>query len=136
MAPGFHFWVLVCWLVVAMAEGQDAVIPPDGSPSNMNPTDCQIFTLTPPPPSTRKPMVTVTRAQPNPRTPRRVWIYFLPRRPGFYPRLPNRPFLPPNYNHHFQFRPFFPPRGGPTPGRYFLGGLLQSRSSSEESIEK
>ncbi|XP_006993587.2 odontogenesis associated phosphoprotein [Peromyscus maniculatus bairdii] len=130
MAPGFHFWVLVCWLVVTMAEGQDVVTPPN----NVNPTDCQIFPLTPPPPSTRKP--TVTRVQANPRTPGWVWLYFPPRRPGFYPRLPNGPFLLPNYNHRFPFRPFFPPRGGPNAGRYFLGGLLQSRSSSEESVEK
>ncbi|XP_028608483.1 odontogenesis associated phosphoprotein [Grammomys surdaster] len=73
LAPGFHFsWLLVVWLVVTMAEGQDVVTPPRGSQNNMNPTDCQIFTLTPPP-TTRNP---VTRAQPITRTP---MVYFPPR---------------------------------------------------------
>ncbi|XP_057629150.1 odontogenesis associated phosphoprotein [Chionomys nivalis] len=117
MAPGFHFWVLVCWSVLTMAEGQDVVTPPGSSPSNGNPTDCQIFTLTPPP-TTGRP--TVTRAQLNPRMPLWTWTYFL-QRPGFYLRLPNRPSFLPNYNYG---------------GRYLGGGRFQGGSSSEESTEK
>ncbi|XP_031246961.1 odontogenesis associated phosphoprotein [Mastomys coucha] len=127
MAPGFHFsWLLVGWLVVTMAEGQDVVTPPGGSQNNVNPTDCQIFTFTPPP-TTRN---LATRAQPGTRTPT---FYFPPRRPGFfYPRFP---FFLPN-SRRFQFRPFYPPRGRLTPWRLFLGRRLRSGSSSEESTEK
>ncbi|CAH6884617.1 odontogenesis associated phosphoprotein [Phodopus roborovskii] len=132
MAPGSHFWVLVCWSMLTVAEGQDVVTPPDGSQDNVAPTDCQIFTLTPVPP-TRKPAVTM--AQPNTRTFPWTWFYFLPRRPGFYLRPHNRPFLLPNFNPRFQFYPFYLPQGR-LPGRYFLRGQLQSRSSSEETIEK
>uniref|UniRef100_A0A8D2CY80 Odontogenesis associated phosphoprotein n=2 Tax=Sciurus TaxID=10001 RepID=A0A8D2CY80_SCIVU len=68
----FSYWSLVCWLVVTVAEGQEEVVtPPGGSQNNINPTDCQIFTLTPPP-TTRNPS---TRVPPIPRTPR----YFLGR---------------------------------------------------------
>ncbi|XP_008067240.1 uncharacterized protein C4orf26 homolog isoform X2 [Carlito syrichta] len=53
-------WLLVCWLVVTVAEGQEeAFTPPGGPQDNADPTDCQIFTLTPPP-TTRNP---VTRVQ-------------------------------------------------------------------------
>ncbi|MEJ1274767.1 odontogenesis associated phosphoprotein [Cricetulus griseus] len=131
MAPGFLFWVLVGWSVLTMAEGQDVVTPPGGSQDNVTPTDCQIFTLTPPPP-TRKPAV--TRAQPNTRIFPWTWFHFLPRRPGFY-WPPNRPLLLPNYNPGFQFHPFYLPQGRLS-GRYFLRGQLQGGSSSEESIEK
>ncbi|XP_034364132.1 odontogenesis associated phosphoprotein [Arvicanthis niloticus] len=128
MAPGFHFWLLVVWLVVTTAEGQDVVTPPGGSQNNMNPTDCQIFTLTPLP-TTRN---LVTRAQPITRTPT---FYFPPRGPNFYPRFPNTPFFLPN-NRRFYFWPFYPPRGRLIPWKFFLGRQLQSRSSSEESTEK
>ncbi|XP_005068140.1 odontogenesis associated phosphoprotein [Mesocricetus auratus] len=127
MAPGFLFWVLVCWSVLTMAEGQDVVTPPGGSQDNVTPTDCQIFTLTPPPP-TRKPAV--TRTQPNPRMFPWMWLYLIPRRPGRSPRLPNRLLLFPNYNPRFQFLPLYLPQGR-LPGRYTYTG-----SSSEESIEK
>ncbi|XP_029091810.1 odontogenesis associated phosphoprotein isoform X2 [Monodon monoceros] len=68
----FSYWLLVCWLVVTVAEGQEEVFtPPGDSQNNAEPTDCQIFTLTPPP-TTRNP---VTRIQPITRTPR-----YFPRR--------------------------------------------------------
>ncbi|XP_026264237.1 odontogenesis associated phosphoprotein [Urocitellus parryii] len=69
--PCFSSWSLVCWLVVAVAEGQEEVVIPPGGSQHINPTDCQIFTLTPPP-TTRNP---TTRVQPITRTPR----YFLGR---------------------------------------------------------
>ncbi|XP_039086922.1 odontogenesis associated phosphoprotein [Hyaena hyaena] len=71
----FSFWLLVCWVVVAVAEGQKAVATPlGGSQDNGGPTDCEIFTLTPPP-TIRNP---VTRIQLVPKTPkyfprRRLW---------------------------------------------------------------
>ncbi|XP_037385209.1 odontogenesis associated phosphoprotein [Talpa occidentalis] len=74
MAPGpcfFSCWLLVCWLVIMVVKGQEVVTPPGGSQNNVDPTDCQIFTLTPPP-ITRKP---VTRVQPITRTPK-----YFPRR--------------------------------------------------------
>ncbi|XP_021504307.1 odontogenesis associated phosphoprotein [Meriones unguiculatus] len=134
MAPGLHFsfWLLVCWLVVTMAQGRDVVTPPVGSQNNGSPTDCQIFTLTPPP-TTRNP---VTRAQPSTRTPVVTWFYFPQRRPGFYPRFPKGPFLLPNYNRRGQFPPFYLPRNRWILGRLFLGSQLQSGSSSEESREE
>ncbi|XP_036116922.1 odontogenesis associated phosphoprotein isoform X2 [Molossus molossus] len=67
----FSYWLLACWLVVTVAEGQRVVTPPGGSQNNVDPTDCQIFTLTPPP-ATRNP---VTRIQPSTRTP-----HYFPRR--------------------------------------------------------
>ncbi|NP_001386514.1 odontogenesis-associated phosphoprotein precursor [Rattus norvegicus] len=127
MAPGFHFsWLLVSWLVVTTVKGQDVMTPP-GSQNNVNPTDCQIITLTPPP-TTRNQL---TRAQPVTRTPT---FYFPPRRPGFYPRFPNIPFFPPN-NRRFQLWPFYPPRGRLIPWRFFLGRRQLQSSSSEESLE-
>ncbi|KAM7326527.1 hypothetical protein ACRRTK_015005 [Alexandromys fortis] len=114
------------------SAGQGVVTPPGGSPNNGNPTDCQIFTLTPPP-TTGRP--TVTRAQLNPRMPLWTWTYFL-QRPGFYPRLPNRPSLLPNYNYGFQLNRFYLPQGRLITGRYLGGGRFQSGSSSEESTEK
>ncbi|XP_052054540.1 odontogenesis associated phosphoprotein [Apodemus sylvaticus] len=134
MAPGFHFsWFLVAWLVVAVAEGQDVVTPPGGSQNNMNPTDCQIITLTPPPTTPTTPTM---RAQPVTRTPTVYFPPLPPRRPGFYPRFPNTPLFLPN-NGRFQFWPLYlPPRGRLIPWRVFLGRRLQSRSSSEESTEK
>nr|XP_019575456.1 PREDICTED: uncharacterized protein C4orf26 homolog [Rhinolophus sinicus] len=69
---GFSYWLLVCGLVITVAEGQEEVVtPPEGSQNYVDPTDCQIFTLTPPP-TTRKP---VTRIKPITRTPR-----YFPRR--------------------------------------------------------
>ncbi|XP_021557962.1 odontogenesis associated phosphoprotein [Neomonachus schauinslandi] len=66
----FSYWLLVCWVVVTVAEGQkEGVTPPGGSQDNGGPTDCQIFTLSPPPPR-RNP---VTRTQLVTRTPK----YFL-----------------------------------------------------------
>nr|XP_004472623.1 odontogenesis associated phosphoprotein [Dasypus novemcinctus] len=68
----FSCWVLVCWLVVTVAEGQERIVTPPGeSQNNVDPTDCQIFTLTPPP-TTRNP---VTKIQPIKRTPK-----YFPRR--------------------------------------------------------
>uniref|UniRef100_A0A8C6HKK3 Odontogenesis associated phosphoprotein n=1 Tax=Mus spicilegus TaxID=10103 RepID=A0A8C6HKK3_MUSSI len=125
MAPAFHVsWLLVSWLVVTTAEGQDVVTPPGGSQNKAKPTDCQIFTLTPPP-TTRN---LVTRAQPIPRTPT---FSFPPRGPGFSPRFP---FFLPN-NRRFQFWPFYRPRGRLIPWGFFLRRRQQSGSSSEESRE-
>lgn len=115
---------------IFISTGQDVVTPPGGSPNNGNPTDCQIFTLTPPP-TTGRP--TVTRAQLNPRMPLWTWTYFL-QRPGFYLRLPNRPSLLPNYNYGFQLNRFYLPQGRLIPPTG--GGRFQSGSSSEESTEK
>uniref|UniRef100_A0A8C6W197 Odontogenesis associated phosphoprotein n=1 Tax=Nannospalax galili TaxID=1026970 RepID=A0A8C6W197_NANGA len=122
---------LVSWKKIKThLYGQEVVTSPGSSPNNVNPTDCRIFTLTPP--STRH---SVTRAQPITRIP--TYTFFFPqRRPRVYPRFPNGPFLPPNCNHRFQFWPFYWPQGSLIPGRYFLGRQLQSGSSSEESREK
>ncbi|XP_003265806.2 odontogenesis associated phosphoprotein isoform X3 [Nomascus leucogenys] len=68
----FSYWLLVCWLVVTVAEGQEEVFtPPGDSQNNADATDCQIFTLTPPP-ARRSP---VTTFQPITKTPR-----YFPRR--------------------------------------------------------
>ncbi|KAM4854490.1 odontogenesis associated phosphoprotein [Thomomys bottae] len=123
-------WLLFCWLVLTATEGQNLVTPPRGSGSNANPTDCQIFTLTPPP-TTRKP---VTRV-PRPTT--KNTVQRVPQgRPGVYPNFPRGPFLPPTCNHRFHFQPFYWTLGRLFPNRYFLGRRLQSGSSSEESREK
>ncbi|XP_006871663.1 PREDICTED: uncharacterized protein C4orf26 homolog [Chrysochloris asiatica] len=66
----FSCWFLVCCLVVTGSEGQE-VTPRGGSQNNGDSTDCQIFTLTPPP-ITRN---LVTNIQPIPRTPK-----YFPRR--------------------------------------------------------
>ncbi|XP_045140291.1 odontogenesis associated phosphoprotein [Echinops telfairi] len=68
----FFSWFLVCCLVVTVAEGQEGIAtPPGGSHNDVDPTNCQIFTLTPPP-ATRNP---VTKIQPITRTPK-----YFPRR--------------------------------------------------------
>ncbi|KAM5271760.1 odontogenesis associated phosphoprotein [Ctenodactylus gundi] len=108
---------------------QEVVIPPGGPQNTTNPTDCQIFTLTPPP-TTRNP---TTKVQLITRAPKYPFLVF-PQRPRVYPRLP--PFHPPNCNHHFQFPPFYWPYPCLRPGRCFLGRKLQGGSSSEESREK
>ncbi|XP_057586001.1 odontogenesis associated phosphoprotein [Hippopotamus amphibius kiboko] len=130
----FSYWLLVCWLVVNVAEGQEEVFtPPGDSQNNAGPTDCQIFTLTPPP-TTRKP---VTRIQPVTRTPKCPIHFFPPRRPRVHIRFPYRPFLPPTCNHHFQFQPFFWPRSRLPPYyNYFPRRRFWKGSSSEESREK
>uniref|UniRef100_A0A4X1T0U8 Odontogenesis associated phosphoprotein n=1 Tax=Sus scrofa TaxID=9823 RepID=A0A4X1T0U8_PIG len=133
MAPRLCFssWLWVCWLVVTVAEGQEEVAtPPGDSQNDADPTDCQIFTLTPPP-TTRSP---VTRSQPIPRTPRRPFYFFPPRRPRVYIRFPYIPFFPPTCNHRFQFYPFVWPHGRLPPHyNYFPGRRFWSGSSSEES---
>ncbi|KAM7157349.1 odontogenesis associated phosphoprotein [Molossus nigricans] len=129
----FSYWLLVCWLVVTVAEGRRVVTPPGGSQNNVDPTDCQIFTLTPPP-ATRNP---VTRIQPSTRTPARTFPFFPTRRPRVHIRFPNRPFLPPRCNHRFQFRPFFWPNSRLTPHyHYFPRRRFRRGSSSEESRGK
>ncbi|XP_074174168.1 odontogenesis associated phosphoprotein [Rhinolophus sinicus] len=128
----FSYWLLVCGLVITVAEGQEEVVtPPEGSQNNVDPTDCQIFTLTPPP-TTRKP---VTRIKPITRTPRRPFHFFPPRWPRVHIGFPNRPFLPPKCNHRFQFRPFFQPPSHLTP-HYFPRRRLRRGSSSEETRRK
>ncbi|XP_040823072.1 odontogenesis associated phosphoprotein [Ochotona curzoniae] len=130
--PSFSCWFLVCWLAIAVAEGKDlAVTPPGGPENNMNPTDCQIFPLTPAP-STRAP---VTGAWRTPRTPRCPFHNFPLRRPRVHLTLPNRPFFPPKCNHRFPFRPSYGPHGR-LPLNYFPIRKLSSDSSSEESGEE
>ncbi|XP_006754632.1 PREDICTED: uncharacterized protein C4orf26 homolog [Myotis davidii] len=120
-------WLLVCWLVVMVAEGQ-VVTPPGGSQTE-GPTDCQIFTLTPPP-ATRRP---VTRIQPITRTPKCPFHFFPTRRPRVQIRFPNRPFLPPRCNHRFHYRPFFRPNNRLSQHyNYFPRRRLWRGSSSEE----
>lgn len=130
----FCFCYQPCFLTcIFLPTGQEEVVtPPGGSQNNINPTDCQIFTLTPPP-TTRNPS---TRVPPIPRTPRYPFNQIPQRRPGVYFRFPNRPFLPLRCNHRFQFQPFRWPQGRLTSRRYFLGRNLQTESSSEESREK
>ncbi|XP_010967708.1 odontogenesis associated phosphoprotein [Camelus dromedarius] len=130
----YSYCLLVCWLVVTVAEGQEGVVtPPGDSQHNADPTDCQIFTLTPPP-TTRKP---VTRIQPITRTPRCPLHFFPPRCPRVHLRFPYRPFHPPTCNHRFQIHPFFwPHRRLPPHYRYFPRRPLWRGSSSEESRAK
>ncbi|XP_016063002.1 PREDICTED: uncharacterized protein C4orf26 homolog [Miniopterus natalensis] len=133
MAHGLCFscWLAGCWLLVTVAEGQkEAVTPPGGSLNNVDPTDCQIFTLTPPP-ATRNP---VTRIQPITRTPRCPFHVFPTWRPRVPIRFPNRPFLPPRCKHGFHFHPFFWPNSRLTPRyNYFPRRRFRRGSSSEES---
>ncbi|XP_053441248.1 odontogenesis associated phosphoprotein [Nycticebus coucang] len=132
MAHRHHFscLALVCWLLVTVAEGQEVLTPapPGGPQHNVDPTDCQIFTLTPPP-ITRNP---VTSVQPLTRTPKFLF-HFFPQGPRVYLRFPNRPFFLPKCNHRFQFRPFFWPTRPRLPHRFFYRRKLQRGSSSEES---
>ncbi|XP_022361867.1 uncharacterized protein C4orf26 homolog [Enhydra lutris kenyoni] len=71
----FSYWLLLCWAALTVAAGQkEGATPPAGLQDNGGPTDCQVFTLTPPPPR-RNP---VTRIQPVTRTPKyfprgRLW---------------------------------------------------------------
>ncbi|CAK6433067.1 unnamed protein product [Pipistrellus nathusii] len=121
-------WLLASWLVVMVAEGQGVVIPPRGSQNNVDPTDCQIFTLTPPPPT--KP---VTRIPPIIRTTKCPFHFFPIRRPSVQIRFPNSPFLPPRCNHRFQYRPYFWPNNHLSPYyNYFPRRRLRRGSSSEE----
>ncbi|KAB0354312.1 hypothetical protein FD755_022850, partial [Muntiacus reevesi] len=109
---------------------QEVVTPPGDSQSNAHPTDCEIFTLTPPP-ATRNP---VTRTQPITRTPRCPFHFFPPRWSRVYIRFPYRPYPPPTWNHHFQFHPYFCPHIRLPPYyNYFPRRRLWRGSSSEES---
>ncbi|XP_062964916.1 odontogenesis associated phosphoprotein [Cynocephalus volans] len=129
----FSHWLLFSWLVLTVAEGQKEIVtPPGGSQNNIDPTDCEIFTLTPPP-TTRNP---VTRVQTITRT-RKCPFHFLPwRRPRIHLRFPNRHFFPPKCNHRFQFWPFYWPHSRLTARKYFPRRIFQKGSSSEESREK
>ncbi|XP_042533922.1 odontogenesis associated phosphoprotein [Dipodomys spectabilis] len=119
--------LLICWLVLTVAEGKDLVTRARGSGNNANPTDCQIFTLTPPP-TTRRPVTRVQAATTQ------NTVQRLPQgKPRVPPRFPGGPFFPPTCNHRFHFQPFYWPLGRLFPNRYFLGRQLQSGSSSEES---
>ncbi|XP_012600118.1 odontogenesis associated phosphoprotein [Microcebus murinus] len=126
---GFSSWVLLCWLLGTVAKGQEVFTPPGGPQNDIDPTDCQIFTLTPPP-ITRSP---VTRVQPITRTRRPPFLPFPPRRPRIYFRFPIRPFFPPKCSHRFPFQPFDWPRDRLPPHRYFPRRRLRRGSSSEES---
>ncbi|XP_066089015.1 odontogenesis associated phosphoprotein [Saccopteryx bilineata] len=127
----FSSWLLVCWALATVAEGQVKVVaPPRDSRNNVNPTDCQIFTLTPPPPP-RNPVTTI---QPFTRTPK--CPFFPTWRPRVHIRFPNRPFLPPRCNHRFHFHPIFWPNRRFPPHQYFPRRRFQRGSSSEESRKR
>ncbi|KAM8906504.1 odontogenesis associated phosphoprotein [Lycaon pictus] len=130
----FSYWLLVCWVLVTVAEGQrEGTTPPGGSQDNGGATDCQVFTLTPPPPR-RNP---VTRIQLITRPLKYPFHSFPQQGPRVHIRFPNRPFLPQKYNHLFQFRPGFWPHDCFTPHyKYFPKRRLWRGSSSEESREK
>lgn len=119
---------LTCLL---LSTGQkEGATPPAGLQDNGGPTDCEVFTLTPPPPR-RNP---VTRIQPVTRTPKCPFHFFPWQGPRVPIRFPHRPFLPWRCNHRFPFRPFFWPYGRLTPHyRYIPRGRLWRGSSSEES---
>ncbi|XP_004617952.2 odontogenesis associated phosphoprotein [Sorex araneus] len=120
--------LLLSWLLAAVAEGQD-------TPPGVDPTDCQIFTLTPPP-VTRHP---VTRFPPIIRTPKCPIHFFPPQRPRVHVPFPfpNRPFVPPRCNHRVHFQPVWRPQNRLPPRyNYFPIRQLQKGSSSEESREK
>ncbi|XP_012998802.1 odontogenesis associated phosphoprotein isoform X2 [Cavia porcellus] len=125
-------WALFCWLAASVAQGAEGLaVPSGGAQLNAGPTDCQIFTLTPPP-ATRS---LVTRPQPVTRTSRSPLLFF-PQWPRVPPRFPGRPFLPPDCNRHFLGQPWFWPRRCLAPGRYFWGTQLSEESSSEETEER
>ncbi|XP_004835187.1 uncharacterized protein C4orf26 homolog [Heterocephalus glaber] len=126
-------WALLYWLAASVAQGAEGLATPPGrAQHNANPTDCQIFTLTPPP-ATRSP---VTRPQPITRTPRHPLLFF-PQWPRVPPRFPGRPFFPPGCGRRFPWQPWFWPHRCLAPGRCFLGTeLLGGSSSSEESRKK
>ncbi|XP_023568799.1 odontogenesis associated phosphoprotein [Octodon degus] len=125
-------WALLCWLAASVAQGAEGLaVPPGGGPQhNAPPTDCQIFTLTPPP-ATRSP---VTRPRPVTRTPRQPLLIF-PQWPRVPPRFPGKPFLPPSCNRRFPWQAWFWPRCCLPRGRCFLGTELREGSSSEETRE-
>ncbi|XP_032187939.1 odontogenesis associated phosphoprotein [Mustela erminea] len=127
----FSYWLLVCWAAAAVAAGQkEGATPPAGLQDNGGPTDCEVFTLTPPPPR-RNP---VTRIQPVTRTPKCPFHFFPWQGPRVPIRFPHRPFFPWRCNRRFPFRPFFWPYGRLTPHyRYIPRGRLWRGSSSEES---
>lgn len=117
LLPLFRIHILTCLLFSPTGQGN---IQP-----GVDPTDCQIFTLTPPP-ITRHP---VTRFPPFIRTPK-CPIHRIPqRRPGIYIPYPNKP--PPTCKHHFQFHPVWRPQNFFPNYRYILRRQLQKGSSSE-----
>ncbi|XP_051823076.1 odontogenesis associated phosphoprotein [Antechinus flavipes] len=133
----FSYRLLVFWLTVTVAEGQRNSYNLFGaSEPNVNPTDCQIFTLTPPP-ATRPPLTTskpVTIA-----TRRCHFPHFRKPRVGF--GFPNYPFKHPFYGHHAHLpphhrcrHPFLLPRRGAHNHKYFP--RRKSSSSSEEYRRK
>ncbi|XP_020844125.1 odontogenesis associated phosphoprotein [Phascolarctos cinereus] len=129
----FSYRFLVFWLLITVAEGQRNTYNPLGvSEPSVNPTDCQIFTLTPPP-ATRPPVTTS-----RPVTLATRWCHFPPlRKPGIPFGFPNPPFRHPNCGRqphlppHIHCRhPFLLPRRGFYPHKYFP--RRKSSSSSEE----
>ncbi|XP_049645829.1 odontogenesis associated phosphoprotein [Suncus etruscus] len=105
----------------------DLLFSPTGrgdSPPGVDPTDCQIFTLTPPP-ITRHP---VTRSPPFIWTPKCPIHRLPPRRPGIYIPYPNSP---PRCKHRFQLRPIWRPLNRFSNYRYVRTRQLQKGSSSE-----
>lgn len=128
----FCFCDQACFLTcMFLSTGQkEGATPPGGLQENGGPTDCQIVTLTPPPPR-RNP---VTRIQLVTRTPKCPFHSFPWQGPRVHIRFPHRPFFPHKCNHRFPFRPFFWPPGPLIPYyQYFPRGTLWRGSSSEES---
>lgn len=82
---------------------KQVVTSPGRSQNNVDPTGCQIITLTPPP-ITRRPE---TGIQPTTRTPKCDVLFFSSQRPRVHIAFPQRPFLLSRRKHSFQLHPFF-----------------------------
>ncbi|XP_043829264.1 odontogenesis associated phosphoprotein [Dromiciops gliroides] len=133
----FSYKLLVFWLVATVAEGQrNRYTPSEGS--EPNPTDCQIFTLTPPP-ATRPPITTS-----KPVTIATRWCHFPRfRKPRIHFGFPIHPFRHPHWGHHAHLpphkrcrHPFSLPRRGVHHHTYFPRRKTSSDSSSEEYRRK
>ncbi|XP_072480336.1 odontogenesis associated phosphoprotein [Notamacropus eugenii] len=135
----FSYRLLFFWLIITVAEGQRnryntfGILEP-----TVNPTDCQIFTLTPPP-ATRPP---ATTSRPVTLTTR--WCHFPHfRKPRIPFGFPNHPFRHPNYGYHPHLPPhtrcrypFSLPRRRFHHHKYFPRVKFSRESSSEEYRRK
>ncbi|XP_068955089.1 odontogenesis associated phosphoprotein [Petaurus breviceps papuanus] len=135
----FSYRLLVFWVIATVAEGQRNRFTPFGvTEANVNPTDCQIFTLTPPPAT--PPPVTTSRPVTLPTR----WCRFPPfRKPGIPFGFPIHPFRHPNYGYHPHLpphihchHPFSLPRRGFHHRKYFPRRKFSEESSSEEYRRK